>query len=244
MDVRGKTALVTGAARRVGRSISLALAVEGASVALHYNRSRSEALSLAREIERRYAVRALVFKADLGRPSEVESLATRVLRTMGPVRVLVNSASIYEPSPLGRTSWKDFDDNIAVNLRAPFFLAQALAPAMRAAGGGSIINIADWAALRPYAGYIPYCVSKAGLLCLNTALAKALAPRIRVNALLPGPVLLPEGFSKARREAVRKAVPLERLGTPEDAARAVVFLAQSDFITGAALPVDGGRLIA
>ncbi|MEK9145131.1 MAG: SDR family oxidoreductase, partial [Elusimicrobiota bacterium] len=237
---------MTGAARRVGRSIALALAAEGADLALHYNRSRTEALSLAREIERRHATRARVFKAELARPREVEGLAERVLRAMGPVRVLVNNASLYEPSPLGRVSWRDFNDNIAVNLRAPFFLAQAFAPAMRAAGGGSIINIADWAALRPYAGYIPYCVSKAGLLCLNTALAKALAPRIRVNALLPGPVLLPEGFSKARREAVREAVPLKRLGTPAEVARAVVFLVRSDFITGAALPVDGldGEAIA
>lgn len=244
MELRGKTALVTGAARRVGRAIALSLAGEGARVAIHFNRSRKEALALALEIERRFRVEARVFKAELERPAQVLRLAAQVRRAMGPVRVLVNNASIYERSAFAKTSLRDWERNIAVNLRAPFLLAQALGPAMRGAGGGKIIHIADWAALRPYAGYIPYCVSKAGLLCLNTALAKALAPHVQVNALMPGPVLLPEDFTKAQREAVRRAVPLKRLGTPEDVARAVVFLAGSDFITGAALPVDGGRLIA
>ena len=133
---------------------------------------------------------------------------------------------------------------MALNARTVFFLCQAAAPYMRK-GGGKIINIADWAALRPYADYIPYCVSKAGLLCLNTALAKQLAPEIQVNAIMPGPVLLPEGCTPRMRKAVERATPLRRLGTPEDIAEAALFLIESgDFITGAALPVDGGRLIA
>ncbi len=130
------------------------------------------------------------------------------------------------------------------NARAPFFLCQAAAPHIRRAGGGVIVNIADWAGLRPYADFIPYCASKAALLSLNTALAKALAPDIRVNAVLPGPVMLPPATSPKQAEKVRQATLVKRLGTPEDIARAVIYLIENDFVTGAALPVDGGRLIA
>jgi NAD(P)-dependent dehydrogenase (short-subunit alcohol dehydrogenase family) len=128
-------------------------------------------------------------------------------------------------------------------LRAPFFLAQEIVPWMKE--GGQIINIADWAGIRPYPDFIAYCVSKAGLLCLNTVLAKALAPKIRVNAILPGPILLPEKSSPKFKRAVIAATPLKKIGSPQDIVQAVAFLIESgSFVTGAQIPVDGGRLIA
>lgn len=245
MRLQGKVALVTGAARRVGRTIAMSLAQRGAKLAIHYNRSREEAQRLASEARDSFGRDAKIFKADLCDVRQVERLADAVLKEFGTVHVLVNSASLYEKSVFGRTGLSDWNRHLDSNLRAPFFLSQALGPAMKKEGEGKIINIADWAAKRPYAEYIPYCISKAGLLCLNAALAKALAPEVQVNAVLPGPVLLPEAFTPKMRKAVEEATLLKRLGTPEDLAQAVLFLIEgSDFITGAELTVDGGRLIA
>lgn len=245
MKLQGKVAVVTGAAKRVGRAIAGALAQRGARLAIHYNRSRPEAQRLADEIETTYDREAVLFKADLSDAAQARRLGQAVLRRFGGVHVLVHSASIYERTPFEKTEIEDWDAHLDANLRAPFFLSQTLGPAMKKAGEGKIIHLADWAAKRPYTDYIPYCVSKAGLLCLNAALAKALAPEVQVNAILPGPVLLPEGTSPKLREAVRQATLVKRLGDPEDVVRAVLFMIEgSDFVTGAELTVDGGRLIA
>ena len=245
MRLQGKFVLVTGAARRVGRAVAMALARRGARLIIHYNRSRREAQRLVSEAEDLCGREASLAQADLSDLRQVRRMTDGLLRRFGTVHVLVNSASLYERTPFGRVEAADWDSHLDVNLRAPFFLSQALGPAMKKAGEGKIVNIADWAAQRPYADYVPYCVSKAGLLCLNTALAKALAPEVQVNALLPGPVLLPESFTARQREAVREATLVKRLGTPEDVAQAVLFLIEgSDFVTGAALTVDGGRLVA
>ncbi|MBI4386621.1 MAG: SDR family oxidoreductase [Elusimicrobia bacterium] len=245
MKLQGKVAVVTGAAKRVGRAIAGALAQRGARLAIHYNRSRREAQRLADEIKTTYDREAVLFKADLSNAGQVRKLGQAVLRRFGDVHVLVHSASAYERTPFEKAEIEDWDAHLETNLRAPFFLSQTLGPAMKKAGEGKIIHLADWAAKRPYIDYIPYCVSKAGLLCLNAALAKALAPEVQVNAVLPGPVLLPEGTSPKLREAIRQATPVKRLGNPEDVVRAVLFLIEgSDFVTGAELAVDGGRLIA
>ena len=245
MRLQGKVVLITGAARRVGRAIAMAMGQKGARIAIHYNRSKGEAQRLSDDILDGFGRDAALFKADLADARQVKRLGDAVVRRFGAIHVLVNNASIYEKNDFGDTTLKDWDSHLDINLRAPFFLSQAVAPAMVKSGGGKIINIADWAAERPYVDYIPYCVSKAGLLCLNAALAKELAPDIQVNAILPGPVLLPENYTRRSREAVIKATLLKRLGTPEDIAQAVLFLIESgDFMTGAAIPVDGGRLIA
>ncbi|HVE13866.1 MAG TPA: SDR family oxidoreductase [Elusimicrobiota bacterium] len=244
MKLEGQAVLVTGAARRVGRTIALALAARGARLALHYNSSRREAASLLREV-RASGAEADIFQADLASPRAIEVLARKALARFGAVRALVNNASIYERTPLPVADARAWDANMAINARAPFLLARALAPAMRRAGGGKIVNIADWAGLRPYADYIPYCASKAALLCVNQALAKALGPSIQVNAVLPGPVLPPERMGAAERKVVARANLLKRIGSPEDVAQAVLFFLEgSDFATGAQLTVDGGRLIA
>lgn len=223
----------------------MALAQRGAKIAIHYNHSRTDAQRLADEVRDSFGREAALFKADLADVRQVQRMAQGVLKQFGNVHVLINNASVYKKSVFGDTEREEWDTHLDVNLRAPFFLSQALGPAMKDNGEGKIINIGDWSGQRPYADYIPYCVSKAGLLCLNTALAKALAPEVQVNAVLPGPVLLPENFNPKTRQNVINATLLKRLGSPEDVAQAVLFLIEgSDFVTGASIAVDGGRLIA
>lgn len=245
MRLQGKVVLVTGAARRVGKAVATALAQRGARLAIHYHRSRRDAVRLADELEGGFGREAALFQADLSDVKQVQRMAQAVARRFGAVHVLINNASVYEKSAFGDTDRAEWDEHLDVNLRAPFFLSQALGPLMKENGEGKIVNIGDWAGRRPYVEYIPYCVSKAGLECLNTALAKALAPEVQVNAVLPGPVLLPESFSPRSRRNVIQATLVKRLGTPEDVAQAVLFLIEgSDFVTGTAITVDGGRLIA
>ncbi|MDE2491355.1 MAG: SDR family oxidoreductase [Elusimicrobia bacterium] len=245
MSLEGKTVLVTGAARRVGKSIALAFAARGARVAVHYRTSALEARRVAEAVKSLSRAEAEVFRADLADPRAPQRLADAVARRFGRLDVLINSASLYEKSPFALASPEDWDRHMAVNARAPFFLAQACAPWLRRSGEGVVVNVADWAGLRPYADYAPYCASKAALLCVNKALAKALAPEVRVNAVLPGPVLPPEAMPEGERRKLSEATLLKRLGSPEAVARACLYLADSaDFTTGAELTVDGGRLIA
>lgn len=245
MRLQGKAVLVTGAARRIGRAIALALGQRGARVAIHYNKSRAEADRVAADLRDSFGRDSLTVKADLGDPRQVRRMADAVAKHFGAIHVLINNAAIYEKTPFEEAGARGWDEHMDINARAPFLLSQAVVPYMRKAGEGKIINIADWAGLRPYAGWTPYCVSKAALLALNTALAKELAPEIQVNAVMPGPVLLPEDYTPRSRKAVINATPLKRLGSPEDVAKAVLFLIESgDFMTGASIAVDGGRLIA
>ncbi|MHB2026879.1 MAG: SDR family NAD(P)-dependent oxidoreductase [Elusimicrobiota bacterium] len=244
MDLRGRNILITGAARRLGRAIAEALAARGANIAIHCRASLPEGCRLAKKLGREFGIKAVAFKADLSVFSEIPALSRRVLNHFRTIDVLINSASIYEKNKFGRTSERDWDRHLNVNLKAPFFLSQAMAGPMKKTGG-KIINIADWSGIKPYVDYIPYCVSKAGLICLNTALAKALAPKIQVNAILPGPVLLPEGLSAGEARTIAEATLVKRLGSPRDIVKAIIFLLEDgDFITGTAIPVDGGRLIA
>jgi NAD(P)-dependent dehydrogenase (short-subunit alcohol dehydrogenase family) len=182
--------------------------------------------------------------ADLSRVSEIESVVERAARFLGRLDVLINNASVFWRTPFGAITERDWDDHFNVNLKATFFCAQAAAQVMQKQGEGKIINISDWAGYRPYADYIPYCVSKAGVIALTQVLARTLAPTIQVNGVAPGPVLLPEDYDDREREKVIQETPLGRLGSPEDVAQAVLFLIEgSDFITGHTLVVDGGRLI-
>jgi pteridine reductase len=244
MTLQGKVVLVTGSARRVGRVIALAFAAKGARVAAHYNTSASEARRLVEGVKSLSGADADVFRANLLDAAAPQKLADAVARRFGGIDVLVNSASLYERSPFALATAEDWDRHMAVNARAPFQLAQACAPWLKRSEG-LVINIADWAAHRPYADWGPYCASKAALLCVNKVLAKALAPEVRVNAILPGPVLSPESMGDAEKKKVAEATLLKRLGTPEAVARACLYLAESaDYSTGAELTVDGGRLIA
>lgn len=245
MKLAGKVVLMTGAARRLGDAMARTLAERGAFLAVHYHRSRAEAQELCFRINQIHPGQAGFFRADLRDLRQIHSLVQGVRQRFGRIDVLINNASVYQKTEFGKTSLKNWEDHLNANVRAPFFLCQEVAGLMKKNGEGLIINIADCSALRPDKNFIPYCVSKAGLLCLNSALAKALAPQIRVNAVLPGPVLLPENSSRGFRNAVIRATPLKRVGSPGDIAKAVLYLIESgDFITGAQIPVDGGRLIA
>ncbi len=243
MDLTNRVALVTGGAKRVGRSIALALAKRGAHVAFTYRTSRRDAELLVRELTA-LGGKSLAVKADAGRAAEVKAAVRNVVKTFGRIDILVNNAAIYPRTPWASLDEAAWDEALTTNLKGPFLFAKAAGDRMLAQGAGKIINIADWAGERPYKHYLPYCVSKAGVIALTKALALELAPTVQVNAVAPGPVLLPEGSSAAFRKAVVAATPLRRIGSPEDVASAVVFLLEgSDFITGVLLPVDGGRLI-
>jgi pteridine reductase len=244
MQLSGRWALVTGAAKRVGRVIAREFAGRGANVVVHYNHSAADAADAVRELES-LGVRALALQAELGVPAQVTALARDAEARTGGVAVLVNSASNYLRVPFDALTEETWDASLDVNLKAPFLLAWHLGRAMRDRGEGAIVNIADWAGERPYKDYLPYCVSKAGVICLTKALAKELAPSVRVNAVAPGPVLLPEDFGPEARAAVERATPLQRVGTPEDVARCIRFLVEeANFSTGGLFHVDGGRAIA
>lgn len=243
MDVAGKVCLVTGSARRVGRTISLHLAERGATVAVHYRRSKREAEQLASTI-RRSGAHALTFQADLANVSGCKRLVREVLRAFGVLDVLVNNASVFFKTPYASLDERAWNRAIDANLRAPYLLSKLAGDAMLRQKGGVIVNIADWAGLRPYRHYLPYCVSKGGLITMTQAFARELAPHVRVNAVCPGPVMFPADFSEGERSAVLAKVPLKRAGSPEDVARAVLYFIESEFSTGALLAVDGGRSLA
>lgn len=245
MDLAGSAALLTGGTR-IGGAIAIDLARRGMDVALSFYRSRTEAEATADAI-RTAGRRAFVFSADLARGSECEALVSQAAGALGRLDVLINMASVYAAVPLDETDEAVWDRVIDVDLKAAYLCARAAIPHMRAAGGGRIINLADWVAAsgRPrYRGFLPYYVAKRGLIGLTEALALELAAdRILVNAIAPGPILAPEGSSVEEAAAVETATPLGRWGGAEEIARAVVFLLETGFTTGETIRVDGGRHI-
>ncbi len=243
MELRGRTALVTGAARRVGRAIALAMAGRGADVVIHYKSSASEAHEMVEAVER-LGQRASAIQADLAEPDQVEALADRAIRACGKIDVLVNSAAIFRRTPLESLTAQDWEQFLRVNLTAPFLLARRLGLLMRQQGAGKIINIADVAGIKPWADFLPYSVSKGMLITMTQGLAKALAPEVQVNAVVPGTVLLSEDYGEKERESIVKGTLLKRIGDPVDIAKTVLFLVEgSDFITGQVVVVDGGQSI-
>ena len=246
MDLANKVALVTGAGRRVGRAIAESLAGAGARIAIHYNESRAGADELLSEI-RGGGGDAEVFQANLLEVAACDKLVEDVVRRFGALDVLVNSAAVMVRTPFGEVTAEQWDSMFALNLRAPFFLSQAAARAMGWGGGersqrdGVIVNIADLAAYESWIGYVPHGISKSGIVRMTKSLAKVLGPRIRVNAVAPGAVLLPEGFSEAEAAHLAETAPLRRLGDPRDVSDAVLYLLKAEFVTGETLIVDGGR---
>jgi NAD(P)-dependent dehydrogenase (short-subunit alcohol dehydrogenase family) len=244
MQLRGKTALVTGGAKRVGRAIVLEIAGAGANVVIHCRTSRAEAAA-ACEAVRGLGVGAAVVAGDLGSAAQVDRVADESCAAFGSIDILVNSASVFAPTPIETLTDEEWDRTLAVNLKGPFRLATRLGRLMQRAGEGTIVNIGDWAGLRPYRGYLPYCVSKAGIIAMTKGLAKALAPHVRVNCVAPGAVLPPEHYTDAERQQLIDGTPLKRLGSPAAVARMVRFLlVEAEFSTGGIYLVDGGRLDA
>ena len=243
MDLTNKVTLITGG-KRIGAVVAGALARHGSDVALIYNRSRGEADETA-EAVRTTGRRALVVQADVTDATAAATTVAAVVREFGRLDILINMASLYAAKPLADLTPEDWDRQLAVDLRASFLFAHAAAPAMKNAGGGRIINFTDWvaASARPrYPGYTPYYVAKAGVKALTETLALELAgDQILVNAIAPGPVLAPPDMSKEESEAVVRSTPLGRWGGAHEIAKAVLFLVQSDFVTGETIRVDGGR---
>ena len=246
MNLSGKVALVTGAGRRIGRAIADAVSRAGTRTAIHYNESRAGADELCAEIRARGG-EAEVFRADLTDVAAAPGLIDAVVAHFGALDILVNSAAVMVRTPFGEVTAKQWDAMFALNLRAPFFLSQAAARAMgwngakEKARGGAIINIADLAAYESWSGYVPHGISKAGIVRMTKSLAKVLGPAIRVNAVAPGAVLLPEGFSESDATHLAETSPLRRLGEPADVSDAVLFLLKAEFVTGETIIVDGGR---
>jgi len=232
-----RTALVTGGARRVGAAFTRALAARGYRVAIHYRSGAADARALAADV----GGGAQVYAADLAQPGAATALVAEVARDMGPLDVVVNSASNFYQVPFREVTEALWDEVLSVNLRAPFFIAQAAAGVMR--DGGTIINMADLAAFETWPDYVPHGISKAGIVQLTRALARALAPGIRVNAIAPGLVLAPEDMSDAEAERYAASTPLRRNGTPAEVVRALEYLIDAPFVTGDVLFVDGGRQV-
>ena len=244
MKLKNKVALVTGGAKRVGREIALTLAEAGANIVITYRSSAQEANRTVSEIKKR-GVRAQALQVEVSSGAEVDRAVRAVVDQFGRIDILINNAANFLRVPFDELSERDFEASINPNLKGSYLFSIAAGKIMSKQKSGKIINIADWAGLRPYKNYLPYCVSKGGLITLTQALAKSLAPHVQVNAILPGPVLLPDDMSARERKKIIDETPLKRLGSPKDIAAAVRFLIEgSDFITGALLPVDGGRLIA
>ena len=242
MDIRDRVALVTGGAHRVGRSIALALAREGAHVAITYHTSADAAQQTVAEIEV-CGVGGLAVRCDQSDPVQVAAVFDAVQAQWGRLNILVNSAAIMQQKPFLDITPQDWDATLGINLTGPFLFSQHTGRMMLAQGGGVIINIADEAGLTPWARYVHHSVSKAGVIMLTRAAALALAPEVRVNAIAPGPVLKPEGWTDERWETLRSSTPLDRLGSPQDVVEAVLYLIRAEFVTGHVLVVDGGRTV-
>lgn len=237
-DLRGRVCLVTGAGRRLGRAIAEGLGSAGGRVAVHYHGSEAGAHETAAAI-RESGGEARIFRADLRDAAAPAALVDEVAAAFGALDILVNSAAVMERTPLDGVTPAAWDAMMALNVRAPFFAAQAAARHMKA--GGAIVNLADLAAFETWPAYVPHGISKAAIVQMTRALARALAPAVRVNAVAPGAVLLPDEWDEQAAEHLVSTTPLRRLGSPADVVDAVLYLATAPYVTGEVLLVDGGR---
>lgn len=245
MVIKDRVALITGG-KRIGAVVATTLARSGADIALVYNRSLAEAAETESAVKA-LGRRAIVVQADVTDERACNDAVATTVRELGRLDILINMASLYAEKPFADLTAADWDRQLAVDLRAGFLFAHAAAPHMKKSGGGRIVNFADWiaASARPrYPGYTPYYVAKSGVKALTETLALELAgDQILVNAIAPGPILAPPEMSKAESDAVVKSTPLGRWGGEDEIAKAVMFLIDSDFVTGETLRVDGGRHI-
>ncbi|MBL4889394.1 MAG: SDR family oxidoreductase [Candidatus Lindowbacteria bacterium] len=234
--------LVTGAAKRVGKEVALHFAKNGHNVTVHYGSSQSEAELLVQQITEGPGA-AVSLQADITDSTAIDHLIAQSVEKFGPIDIAVLSASAFKKTPWETVQEEDWDFLMNVNLKSVFLFAKALSGNMN--DGGSIITIGDWSGLRPYKNFLPYTVSKAGVVALTKALAQELAPTIRVNCVCPGTILPPDNVSEEIISNIKANTPLEKIGSPKDLVAAVQFLSEStDFATGTILVLDGGRLIA
>ncbi|NIS38564.1 SDR family oxidoreductase [Candidatus Saccharibacteria bacterium] len=241
MKIEDSIILITGSARRVGKSIALTLAEKGAQVILHYNASEHEISETAEQIAK-IGKTPMILQGDISRSSHWIQMKNNVMAEFQRIDGLINNAAIFYKTPLLETTEKQWDQFMDVNLKGVFLGCQCFGEVMYQQKQGKIINIADVAAENVWSGYIPYCVSKAGVIALTRGLAKALAPYVTVNAIAPGTVLLAESYDEEEEQRLIDKTPLKRVGDPQDIANTAVFLLEgSDFVNGTIIKVDGGR---
>jgi pteridine reductase len=244
--LQGKVVLITGGAKRVGAATCRRLHAAGANIMLHYRASAGEARLLQAELNHQRKDSVALIQADLLDVAKLPSLVDQTVQRFGKLDALINNASSFFQTPVGEITPAAWEDLIGTNLRAPLFVAQAAAPALKKSQG-AIVNITDIHAERPLKNYVVYSVAKSGLVGLTRSLARELAPEVRVNAVAPGPILWPddESFDELSRQRIISHTPLKREGTPEDIAKAVHFLlAEATYVTGETINVDGGRHVA
>jgi pteridine reductase len=244
--VQGKVVLITGGAKRVGAATCRRLHASGANLMLHYRESAGEARLLQAELNNQRKDSVALIQADLLDLGKLQSIVDQTLQTFSRLDALVNNASSFFQTPVGEITVAQWEDLIGTNLRAPMFLSQSAAPALKKSQG-AIVNITDIHADRPLKNYVVYSVAKAGLVGLTRSLARELAPEVRVNAVAPGPILWPDdaAFDELSRQRIISHTPLRREGTPEDIAKAVHYLlADATYVTGETINVDGGRHVA
>lgn len=242
MNLHGKVALVTGGAIRVGRALSEALSAAGATVIVNYRKSATEADALVAAIAQ-HGGTAAAMHADVSNKSEIDELLKQVEAQFGRLDILVNNASVFESAPFMQITEAMWDHVLAVNLKGPFFVAQAAAPLLTASGGGNIVNVVDLSAIQAWPSYAHHSVSKAGLAHLTKVLARALAPAVRVNAIAPATVLPPDDYNGMGSDGTPDRRLVAQPGTPEDVVRALFYLLESNFVTGQTVVVDGGRTL-
>ena len=244
LPLAGKWALITGAGRRVGAAIARTLHGQGAGVAIHYRSSAADADALVRELNGLRPASAVTVQGDLLDTGKLGALVDSVISHAGRLDILVNNASSFYPTPLATITEQQWTDLLGTNLKAPLFLAQAALPHLKATRG-VVINIVDIHSIRPLRDHTMYGAAKAGLAFLTRALARDLAPDIRVNGVAPGAILWPEGgVSDQMRETVLKQIPLKRVGEPADIASCVLYLVRdAHYVTGQIIAVDGGRSV-
>ena len=235
----GKVALVTGAAKRIGRSVALRLASEGADVVVNYRTSKSEAAEVVAQITAK-GRRALAVQADVAKRLDVLAMIAAVEKEFGRLDILVNNVGMFFPAKFEELTEEQWDRILNANLKSQFLCCQAATPMLRRSGQGRIVNFASLGGLLAWPAYTHYCVSKAGVIMLTRCLARALAPEITVNAIAPGTISFAGDAPELAEDFIRRA-PLQRTGTAKDIDDAVVFLAQSAFVTGQVIVIDGGR---
>ncbi len=242
MHLHGKVALVTGGAKRLGKAIVMALAARGCKLVVHYHTSRSEAEKTVSELLTA-GHEAIAVQADITQEADVDRMIEAAITRFGRIDILVNNAAVFFRTPVETLTLEAWEQVMEVNLTGTFLCAHKIGLRMREWGWGHIINMADVAGLRPWADYIPYSVAKACVITFTQGLAMELAPQVMVNAIAPGPILFQEETPPDVRQREINKTLLKRAGTPAEVAELVVFVAESDYSTGAVFPIDGGRSV-
>jgi 3-oxoacyl-[acyl-carrier protein] reductase/pteridine reductase len=240
VEIKGKVALVTGGAIRVGKAITLMLAQQGADVVINYYSSAQGAQETVAEAEA-LGVRARALQCDVADPTQVQQMADQIVAEFGGVDIIVNSASLFDQMPFPTDSYTTWQRVTGISIDGPFYVCNSLAPSMLARGGGAIVNIVDLSAWEPWPNFAPHAVSKAALLAFTRQLALELAPTVRANAVAPGPVLPPPDYDAAKAEKTAQQTLLGRWGSADDVAFAVRYLIEADYVTADVITVDGGE---